>query len=570
MNHLKTAIESSTINSKVEVSAVTGTGVGPHSITITQKTGGLSGNTIVTSNCNFYSIGGAAAPGDGVFSGGTGFVEKLSYPIHGLSSNPADGLFTTSSFTFEGQYRFDLQDQHSITQSLARLHITGTQYSSQNESAVANLIYNSGSKELTLFFIDSPTPTLAAPFGSNELKLSNVDMFDSDIWNVSFGINSGDKTGNPATGSYFLRAAKSHAGKIEKIYTTSSFYKRILSSSSPTSVFSNISEMNTSGTFVTIGSQSLGGGSHRTFINDINLDPFYKTTNFTGQIGSLRFWSKELSESEWKSHTRDLSSYGTTNPAESYLFEKTVSGSFEKLRLFTSVKQNTSASDALGKFRYFDFSHDNKHFVGTGFEPSKIVVKPTHVIFNSLTPYFDLSIADKKTRVRSMADNSRRDENPYALTTPIYEVFPGEKTIDDPRFAIEMSVMRGLNENILQIFSDYEFFNDNMGSTNLLFADRYPGLTQVRKLYFENVLDSLDLGRYRELFKWIDSSFTDLIGNLLPHTTKFMGINFIYENHVLERNRFKYLFDEIYLKSKPITSDRNLLLSQFVALIERM
>ena len=197
------------------------------------------------------------------------------------------------------------------------------------------------------------------------------------------------------------------------------------------------------------------------------------------------------------------------------------------------------------------------------------IIRQGKEIYN-ISLNFDLSIADKKTRVRSMADNSRRDENPYALTTPIYEVFPGEKTIDDPRFAIEMSVMRGLNENILQIFSDYEFFNDNMGSTNLLFADRYPGLTQVRKLYFENVLDSLDLGRYRELFKWIDSSFTDLIGNLLPHTTKFMGINFIYENHVLERNRFKYLFDEIYLKSKPITSDRNLLLSQFVALIERM
>ena len=28
-----------------------------------------------------------------------------------------------------------------------------------------------------------------------------------------------------------------------------------------------------------------------------------------------------------------------------------------------------------------------------------------------------------------------------------------------------------------------------------------------------------------------------------------MGINFVYESHVLERHRFKYLFDEIYLRS---------------------
>lgn len=300
------------------------------------------------------------------------------------------------------------------------------------------------------------------------------------------------------------------------------------------------------------------------------MNSFYKTTNFTGEVGSLRFWSKEISEPEWHAHIRDLANYGTEDPEKSYLFEKTVSGSFEKLRLFTSVKQNTTASDALGNFRYFDFSHDNKHLEGKGFEASKLVVKPRHVIFNALTPYFDLSIADKKSRIRSLSDTSRRDENPYAMTTPVYEVFPGEKTLDDPRFAIEMSVMKGLNENILQIFSNYEYFNDNIGKTNLLFSDRYPALIHMRELYFENVLEKLDLGRYRELFKWIDSSFTDLIGNLLPHTTKFMGINFIYENHVLERNRFKYLFDEIYLKSKPITSDRTLLLSQFVALIERM
>jgi hypothetical protein len=43
-----------------------------------------------------------------------------------------------------------------------------------------------------------------------------------------------------------------------------------------------------------------------------------------------------------------------------------------------------------------------------------------------------------------------------------------------------------------------------------------------------------------------------------------MGINFIYESHVLERNKLKYMYDEIYLKSLPRDSSRgNLFLSQF-------
>lgn len=487
-----------------------------------------------------------------------------------LAGNSSDGLFTTSSFTFEGQYKFDTRDRHPVTQSLVRLHVTGTTHSSQFESAVVNLIYNDHSNELSLFVVDSPNPLVATPFKSNEIKLSDINMYDTDLWNISFGVADGTTTGNVNSGSIFLRAAKASLGKIEKLYTTSSFYNRILDSGSPTSVFSNISELNTSGTFITIGSQSLGGSSFNTFINDSSIDPFYKTTDFTGQLGSIRFWSKNISEQEWRSHVRDPLNFGTTNPETSYLFEKLKQGSFEKLRLQTSTKQNTTSSSEEGTFRYFDFSHNELHLTGRGFEASKIVVKPERIIFNQMSPYFDLSIADKKVRVRSLSDASRREENPYAITTPVYEVFQGERTVDDPRFSIEMSSAKGLNDDILRIFSDYDYLEAALGKTNLLFGDRYPNMIQLRKLYFENVLEKLDLGKYRDLFRWIDGSFTDLVAGLLPHTTKFMGINFIYENHVLERNRFKYLFDEIYLKSKPIVSDRTLLLSQFVALLKRM
>jgi hypothetical protein len=49
-----------------------------------------------------------------------------------------------------------------------------------------------------------------------------------------------------------------------------------------------------------------------------------------------------------------------------------------------------------------------------------------------------------------------------------------------------------------------------------------------------------------------------------------MGINFIYESHVLERHKLKYLSDEIYLKALPRSPGRgNLLLSQFVAKIKK-
>lgn len=509
------------------------------------------------------------------------FVNKDSYPPHGISDNQSDGLWTSSSFTFEGQYRFHHRDSHFATQSLARLHVTGSSHASSYESVVANLLYNSGTNELTLFLVDSPSQDdgMTTPYSHAEVKLKDVNMNDSDLWNVSFGVDSSKEAGYASTGSIFLRAGKSSNGRIDKYHATSSLYHRTLSSSLPTlehgksatSMLSNItSSLNTSGAFICIGSQSLGGGSTGMFINDNSLDKFYRSTEFSGEVGEIRFWSKSITEDEWKSHVRNPLSYGTNDPLVSYLYETGRSGSFEKLRLKTFSKQSTTSSNASGEFTYFDFTKNNKHMTGSGFEPNKLLVRPEYLMFNTISPNFDLSIADKKVRVRSLSDLSRQAEHPFATTGPVYEAPPNERTIDDPRFAIEMSVMKGLNDDIVRLFSDYDFLETALGKTNLLFGDRYPDLIQLRKLYFNNILETIRLGKYRSLFKFIDNAFTELVGEMLPHTTKFMGINFVYENHMLERNSFEYLYDEIYLKSKPMTSDRSLLLSQFVIILSRI
>jgi len=67
-----------------------------------------------------------------------------------------------------------------------------------------------------------------------------------------------------------------------------------------------------------------------------------------------------------------------------------------------------------------------------------------------------------------------------------------------------------------------------------------------------------------DMYKWFNSALGVLVYQLIPRKTKFLGINFVIESHVLERNRFRYLFDDIYLLSLERDTDRgNLLLSQF-------
>ena len=131
-----------------------------------------------------------------------------------------------------------------------------------------------------------------------------------------------------------------------------------------------------------------------------------------------------------------------------------------------------------------------------------------------------------------------------------------------------MSAMKGLNENIMTILPDFQPIDKALGQPNLLFSSHYPELVGFRRVYFNNLIEDIDLGRYRTLFKWIDDSYTDLVYSLVPRTTNFMGINFIYESHVLERSRLKYHFDEIYLKSLKRDCGRvPFLLSQYVSKI---
>ena len=83
-------------------------------------------------------------------------------------------------------------------------------------------------------------------------------------------------------------------------------------------------------------------------------------------------------------------------------------------------------------------------------------------------------------------------------------------------------------------------------------------------------MEELNLLKYRSLFKWVDNSFTDVVYSLIPRTTNFLGINFIYESNVLERNRFRYLYDDIYMFANQRDNQRGeLLLSLFAGRFKR-
>ena len=330
---------------------------------------------------------------------------------------------------------------------------------------------------------------------------------------------------------------------------------------------------NAKGYFAVIGSQSIAQpgrtgytGVAQRFLNDIwshispkpDIQLQARYTNFSGEFGHLRFWSKALTRTEAIEHARNFKSLGVEDPMVNFNFATTPSGSFGKLRLDISTDQPLTESSLSGELTLTDFSQqfpasgatqpfDQKTVPGmAGLEPLSRIIKPSHFAYSYFNPNFDERGTTNKVRIRSFQDW----ENVKLLgggIAPIYEVPRSEIPTDDTRFSVEASVVQALDEDIIKIFATLEKFNEYIGRPELLFAGEYRDLRNMRNVYFNRLTGKINIRTFFEIFKWLDDSFGMLVEKLLPSKTNFLGMNFIIESHMLERSKFRYGYVGSYL-----------------------
>jgi hypothetical protein len=514
------------------------------------------------------------------------FVNKKDGQRNGISDNIDDGLLTSGSFSYEAFYRFLEPGRagfgHTSKQSLARFSVTGSSIS--KNAPIINLVASSGSADVdpkVSLFVRSSLSTSARGL---KVEIEGPNMFDGEPWYVSFGRSRSDdtitsvsqsflapKVSNVGSSSYFLSCARTSNGKIVESYFTSS----LLKDEGNNSAFENISSThNVSGTFFIIGSQSLGVYSNL-FLSDTSLESatgfesgdrsLAMTTDFTGDVSKIRFWSKGLDKDQRKEHALNPRSYGSRDPRVEYNFASMNTGSFGRVRVDAQMDQPVTSSDSLGSILITNFTQEVGDISARSFESSKKVIDSEIFYISKFSPKFDLSQTDNKIRVRSYESFKNFAESLYAQPAPEHTVRQSERPDDDNRFAIEFSSVKALEDDIMSMFSDLVFFDNALGKPDLLFDEIYPDLEQARKVYFRRLFSKPEFQNYFMMFKWFNRSLGDIIEQLVPRNTRFLGVDFVYESHPLERSRFRYLFDEIYLKSNERSFDRgDILLSQFV------
>ena len=479
-----------------------------------------------------------------------GFPNIAGSFVNGVSNQPNDGLFTSGSFSIEGIFKYTDRQPHYVSESLMRLHTTGTA-TADRHLIIANLVAVTGSSnsDIGLKLFCQPTGSEPGINPAISLFLTGVDIFDGNKWNVLFGRQRADEI-SALSSSYFIKCGRSVDQDTIIFYQTSSYFSD--ASNAGNILEFELSSNNSSGSFVVIGSQSIDSSTLSRFGINRSSNQTAKTTDFSGKVAQLRMWSKYLDDQEFTEHVRNYKSLGVQNPLKNFSFDLETTGSFERLRYDVSTDQDDVITDANGNIQLFDFSQNNLLFTGTGFESSKLVIKPETFYYSHLAPNFDQSVTNNKVRVRSLQSPLEYDIQ-TARIAPVYDIIRTEEPEDDRRFAIEYSIVKALNEDIIRLLADLDFYNDALGKPSYLYDDFYPDIDQMRKIYFNRLTDKLNYRVFFDLFKWFDTSFSGLITDLMPKKTQFNGVNFTIESHMIERHKLRYIYDQQYLIGRVIT-----------------
>lgn len=499
-----------------------------------------------------------------------GFPQINGSFIDGISNNVNDGLYTSGSWTFEGVYRFVESLDHENAQSLVRICTTGTLGPAATSGLIMfNLVASPDVLESnttgSIQLWGRTSYNLAAP--SFMLNLTGVNIMDGDKWYVSFGRQRNDQISSYVSSSYFLRAGKFTAGGLEQYISTASYFNDYTHGDTEC-LLQNISSYNTSGSFFVLGKQSITSSASTQGLNSTTAAPdISRTTSFTGKVSGLRFWSKALEDKEAKMHTKNFKSLGVADPSLNFNFVSNVSGSFEKIRCDLSVDQIVTQSDNTGAVKIFDFSQNQKDAFASGFESLEQVIKPERFDFEVLAHDFK-SDNPNKIRIRSYLDPVLAQTYNVPVG-PLYAIPPNETPKDDKRVQVEISALQALNEDIMNIFATLDYLDNAIGSPELVFAQEYPTLRNLRRIYFNRLTEKVKLAEVFQFFKWFDDTAGELLEQMLPYDSKFIGTSFVVEPHALERPKFVYKFYDIYLGEENRGGKDLLLLQQLSGLVRK-
>ena len=281
-------------------------------------------------------------------------------------------------------------------------------------------------------------------------------------------------------------------------------------------------------------------------------------TNFTGstltstdvRASSARYWTDYFSPEVLDIQAREVDTHGSLHPSRnSYLFQTASAGVYipniQTLALNWEFSDITG-SDTSGRFIVQDassglndgtyeatyqgdtFSNINlRQHTGRGdfFTANATPVRKQYVYADKLLPP-EYIASNEMVKVLSTDD----------------EIFGTFKKPASSFFAIEKSMYRSISNRMLHLFASIKDFNNLIGEPVNKYRMNYKHMEKMREIFFRKVQnDIVDLQKYLDYYKWLDSAMTQMLDQLMPASARYAAnVRNIVESHTLERNKIQY------------------------------
>lgn len=298
--------------------------------------------------------------------------------------------------------------------------------------------------------------------------------------------------------------------------------------------------------------------------------------NFTGsilhnsdiKISSLRYWLSYLDDSILEEHSKDINSHGNDSTYSNIgVYSNNIIYNIpqaETLALHWDFNQVTSSDGGSGIGPAN--SYDAKFLVVdlTSGSSSTVYGKIGEITQKSYTGIGDFFLRNQKNMVETVYMQTAKHKSPELVASSDMiqilnsdeEIFSKDTSPVSYYYAIEKSMYQTISEEILSMFGTILDFNNLIGKPHYKYEREYRDLAKLKEIFFSKVGNTPDLEKYVDYYKWIDSSITKMLLQLIPASADFSDeISNLVESHVLERNKYLYKLPSIELGAEPpITS----------------
>jgi hypothetical protein len=285
-------------------------------------------------------------------------------------------------------------------------------------------------------------------------------------------------------------------------------------------------------------------------------------TNFTGtvlqqsdvRLSSVRYWSDYIPDSTISAHANDSEVYGAENSFRNAFATQQSLGGYYIPELETLALNwnfyNLTGSNALGEFEVVDFSSGSVSTQGRYGWLGKIVNakhsgKGMGFSANSNKALDKDYIPQAKQALPEIIQSSEMVN--ILDNDDIY--FTREHRPINYFFSIEKSMYQVISDEIVNAFATIVEFNNLIGDPVNRYRQDYKLMEKARNLFFERVENTPDLDKFLDFYKWLDSSLSIFLMQLIPASADSSeDIRNLVESHILERNKYWTKFPTIERK----------------------